>query len=97
LAYCDLGRTKAKSRRKTNPILCRREGAREERPAKLMASDEPAARQMDTCGPAGPPERGGRGQETVAERVNPKEREPAVIEKRPNEANLLSKHSPNPF
>ena len=57
--------------------------------SEVDASDEPAARQVDTCDPAGPPERGGRGQETVAERVNPKEREPAVIEKRPNEANLL--------
>jgi len=73
----------------TKPISDRRRGAREQRPATLMASDEPAARQVDTCGQAGPPERGGRGQETVAERVNPKDREPAVMENRPNEANLL--------
>ena len=42
---------------------------RDEWPAELAASGEPPPRHKETRGRAGPPERGGQGQETRAERA----------------------------
>jgi hypothetical protein len=39
-----------------------------------LASGEPAARHVATSGRPGPPERGGRGQETLAKRAVPERR-----------------------
>jgi hypothetical protein len=71
VVYYDLGQTKAESSRQNEANFRPAEmgrGSEEEWSVERVASGEPTASHMATCGRPGPPERGGRGQETLAER-----------------------------